>query len=198
MIQRLGRLCRQGGSPPRDPPAACGGMPAMPCPEAGIPHVAPLQSVSKQRIRPPPSARRYVLPTRRAPVAQLDRAPDYESGGQRFESFRARHSFQSLSDRSAYTADAFARLAVHMLSTLGAGKSRWGALSSHRETKSRSDDLGDSSAAPSDSHPGATTISGRNPRGWRCRTIDGHLDQPAAAANRRHPVGAIQIGRLPA
>ena len=27
----------------------------------------------------------------RAPVAQLDRAPDYESGGRRFESFRARH-----------------------------------------------------------------------------------------------------------
>ena len=27
----------------------------------------------------------------RAPVAQLDRAPDYEFGGQRFESFRARH-----------------------------------------------------------------------------------------------------------
>ncbi len=26
-----------------------------------------------------------------APVAQLDRAPDYESGGQRFESFRVRH-----------------------------------------------------------------------------------------------------------
>src|SRR5262249_23517363 len=26
----------------------------------------------------------------RAPVAQLDRAPDYESGGRRFESFRAR------------------------------------------------------------------------------------------------------------
>src|SRR5450830_1190095 len=25
------------------------------------------------------------------PVAQLDRAPDYESGGRRFESFRARH-----------------------------------------------------------------------------------------------------------
>jgi hypothetical protein len=32
-----------------------------------------------------------------APVAQLDRAPDYESGGQRFESFRARHFFQRLS-----------------------------------------------------------------------------------------------------
>ena len=27
----------------------------------------------------------------RAPVAQLDRAPDYESGGQEFESLRARH-----------------------------------------------------------------------------------------------------------
>ncbi len=26
-----------------------------------------------------------------APVAQLDRAPDYESGGWKFESFRARH-----------------------------------------------------------------------------------------------------------
>ena len=29
--------------------------------------------------------------TRAAPVAQLDRAPDYESGGQEFESLRARH-----------------------------------------------------------------------------------------------------------
>ena len=27
---------------------------------------------------------------RHAPVAQLDRAPDYESGGQEFESLRAR------------------------------------------------------------------------------------------------------------
>ncbi len=26
-----------------------------------------------------------------APVAQLDRAPDYESGGQEFESLRVRH-----------------------------------------------------------------------------------------------------------
>jgi hypothetical protein len=32
----------------------------------------------------------------RAPVAQLDRAPDYESGGQRFESFRARQVLQCL------------------------------------------------------------------------------------------------------
>ena len=32
----------------------------------------------------------------RAPVAQLDRAPDYESGGRTFESFRARHFFQQL------------------------------------------------------------------------------------------------------
>jgi hypothetical protein len=35
-------------------------------------------------------------PADQAPVAQLDRAPDYESGGQRFESFRARHFFQRL------------------------------------------------------------------------------------------------------
>jgi site-specific recombinase XerD len=35
-----------------------------------------------------------------APVAQLDRAPDYESGGQEFESLRARHQpfdFESIS-----------------------------------------------------------------------------------------------------
>jgi hypothetical protein len=30
-----------------------------------------------------------------APVAQLDRAPDYESGGQEFESLRARHFFNN-------------------------------------------------------------------------------------------------------
>jgi hypothetical protein len=30
-------------------------------------------------------------PAGSAPVAQLDRAPDYESGGQEFESLRARH-----------------------------------------------------------------------------------------------------------
>jgi hypothetical protein len=30
-----------------------------------------------------------------APVAQLDRAPDYESGGQGFDSLRAHHSFFS-------------------------------------------------------------------------------------------------------
>src|SRR6185312_94446 len=30
-------------------------------------------------------------PRHQAPVAQLDRAPDYESGGQEFESLRARH-----------------------------------------------------------------------------------------------------------
>ena len=31
------------------------------------------------------------MPSENAPVAQLDRAPDYESGGQEFESLRARH-----------------------------------------------------------------------------------------------------------
>src|SRR5438445_11234386 len=34
-----------------------------------------------------------------APVAQLDRAPDYESGGQEFESLRARHSNRLISLR---------------------------------------------------------------------------------------------------
>jgi hypothetical protein len=30
------------------------------------------------------------MPEGKAPVAQLDKAPDYESGGRTFESFRAR------------------------------------------------------------------------------------------------------------
>src|SRR5208282_3056400 len=42
------------------------------------------------RGAPPPP-----LPTQ-APVAQLDRAPDYESGGREFESLRARQRFQRL------------------------------------------------------------------------------------------------------
>src|SRR6266700_8144402 len=36
-----------------------------------------------------------------APVAQLDRAPDYESGGQEFESLRARHFGTKLSTPKA-------------------------------------------------------------------------------------------------
>src|SRR5947209_20193586 len=36
----------------------------------------------------------YCPPPWHAPVAQLDRAPDYESGGWEFESLRARHSTQ--------------------------------------------------------------------------------------------------------
>src|SRR5205807_8469632 len=36
-----------------------------------------------------------------APVAQLDRAPDYESGGQEFESLRARHFIKHFNARIA-------------------------------------------------------------------------------------------------
>jgi hypothetical protein len=36
-------------------------------------------------------ALRPEMSAKNAPVAQLDRAPDYESGGQEFESLRARH-----------------------------------------------------------------------------------------------------------
>src|SRR5664279_3488314 len=35
-----------------------------------------------------------------APVAQLDRAPDYESGGREFESLRVRHSRRSADSAS--------------------------------------------------------------------------------------------------
>jgi hypothetical protein len=33
----------------------------------------------------------YKMASANAPVVQLDRIPDYESGGRRFESFRVRH-----------------------------------------------------------------------------------------------------------
>jgi hypothetical protein len=36
------------------------------------------------------------MSAKNAPVAQLDRAPDYESGGQEFESLRARHFINDL------------------------------------------------------------------------------------------------------
>ncbi|CUW37738.1 protein of unknown function [Magnetospirillum sp. XM-1] len=46
-----------------------------------------------------PRPRRGTSPGKSAPVAQLDRAPDYESGGWRFDSFRARHFPLSLTSR---------------------------------------------------------------------------------------------------
>ncbi len=46
-----------------------------------------LRTRTSGAIRATPAAK---PPDKQAPVAQLDRAPDYESGGQRFESFRAR------------------------------------------------------------------------------------------------------------
>src|ERR1700747_3598098 len=46
----------------------------------------PPKPIAKARAK-----RWYIArPPRKAPVAQLDRAPDYESGGQEFESLRAR------------------------------------------------------------------------------------------------------------
>src|SRR4051812_24504134 len=39
----------------------------------------------------------------RAPVAQLDRAPDYESGGREFESLRARHFSSKLDQRAGHS-----------------------------------------------------------------------------------------------
>src|SRR3954468_1688296 len=42
-------------------------------------------------------ALRPEMPAKNAPVAQLDRAPDYESGGQEFESLRARQQNQGFS-----------------------------------------------------------------------------------------------------
>ena len=52
----------------------------------------PQRPMAAERARRGRPWRRQSKPRcqRQAPVAQLDRAPDYESGGRRFESFRAR------------------------------------------------------------------------------------------------------------
>jgi hypothetical protein len=42
------------------------------------------------------SGARPAIPAKHAPVAQLDRALDYESRGQEFESLRARHTNHAL------------------------------------------------------------------------------------------------------
>src|SRR5215469_9637389 len=62
-----------------------------------------------------------------APVAQLDRAPDYESGGQRFESFRARQfllaNAVSLQKLSATEGRAAARVGANPASTISGVRS---------------------------------------------------------------------------
>jgi hypothetical protein len=48
--------------------------------------------IGKGRFRRPRPVRdHFPRDAQQAPVAQLDRAPDYESGGREFESLRARH-----------------------------------------------------------------------------------------------------------
>ena len=50
-----------------------------------------------------PSLDGGIAPDRNALVAQLDRAPDYESGGREFESSRARHSLSNLGNHKRFT-----------------------------------------------------------------------------------------------
>ena len=57
---------------------------------AGAPRPCPCQGGLEPIAKARAKCRYIARPTRKAPVAQLDRAPDYESGGQEFESLRAR------------------------------------------------------------------------------------------------------------
>jgi hypothetical protein len=80
------------------------GLPGLPGPLALIPPAAYTSPAASgkisfaKRLRTFKGAKRanamslprWVIEIANAPVAQLDRAPDYESGGRRFESFRAR------------------------------------------------------------------------------------------------------------
>src|SRR5579871_3050030 len=60
---------------------------------------------------------------RHAPVAQLDRAPDYESGGQEFESLRARHR-QMLDPSKAFSE----ALDLHRKGNLAAAEALYGRI----------------------------------------------------------------------
>src|SRR5271168_212988 len=69
-----------------------GGAPAIRSCPAGQKRLEPAVASWARFRRPKPTY---------APVAQLDRAPDYESGGQEFESLRARQLYQRLIGRRA-------------------------------------------------------------------------------------------------
>src|SRR4051812_41834307 len=58
----------------------------------------------------------FLVSAKNAPVAQLDRAPDYESGGQEFESLRARHFGTRL---GMVASDSFAEFLQEQLAVLG-------------------------------------------------------------------------------
>src|SRR5690606_2111108 len=75
----------QHGDAVERPAAPAGGQ------RAGLSHGRACQAARKALSERPRRRTLRVKPALVAPVAQLDRAPDYESGGQRFESFRARH-----------------------------------------------------------------------------------------------------------
>src|ERR1700756_2655525 len=77
---------------------ACGGVSGA-C-QAGPEPLAMARFRDLQKMYPECMRHRRALrpemSAKNAPVAQLDRAPDYESGGQEFESLRARHSINDL------------------------------------------------------------------------------------------------------
>jgi hypothetical protein len=74
--------------------------------------------------------------TQCAPVAQLDRAPDYESGGWVFESPRARQSHDKIEQAQArFTVDSFTRLRSSNLTrlTVESRRQNWCAFNARKK-----------------------------------------------------------------
>jgi hypothetical protein len=96
------RLGRTGAAAAATQPAQCGARRIKPAadgswltlPFHAISRILPMRGEAYS-YRPVPGGSWALsgIPTHRgnSPVAQLDRAPDYESGGREFESLRARH-----------------------------------------------------------------------------------------------------------
>src|SRR5262249_24960296 len=68
------------------------------------------------------AARAYFGPLGDAHVAQLDRAPDYESGGRTFESFRARQQLQYLGSKTSERASRKWQRGAYGKQSFGKGK----------------------------------------------------------------------------
>ena len=133
------------------------------------------------RAGPSPYVAPLPLTGTRAPVAQLDRAPDYESGGRRFESFRARHF--------PFRADIMRRALILTFAALTACSSAGGPYPSLQPRSAEAIDPRLAVVRPMNDRPVTPRLRRSSPR-WSDRRASA---MPLFSRPRRRPSGS----RLP-
>jgi hypothetical protein len=113
-----------------------------------------------------------------APVAQLDRAPDYESGGREFESLRARQQFQRLS--WTVRSVCFPEIGMTLLLVVSFARGRFNNRTSARRRQNRQGNCGGLDAANSrSSSPKSVREAPRpSPRSGRPRPLRKEIGPP--------------------